>query len=122
TVDERILARLIQIETVIGVLERGRFDSARDQARNQLGNTRGFAQAAPTGETDNSHGPLIAKRPAVKPGVLRKGSTWLFVGLGSRTFRAAGHLLFKPQAVGFFPPIAVPRRPAHPLESPFHAC
>src|ERR1700688_1103768 len=48
---------------MMGVLERGHTDAARNQARNQLGNQRGFARAAPAGETDNAHGSPYSKTP-----------------------------------------------------------
>src|SRR5450755_2753907 len=68
-VEEGILAGLVEVETVMGVLERGYADAARDQARNELGDQRGFARPTPAGETDDTHGFLIAKRPAARPGV-----------------------------------------------------
>ena len=55
-----ILAGLVEVEAVMGVLERGHADAARDQARNELLDQRGFARPAPAGETDNAHVPLIA--------------------------------------------------------------
>src|SRR5690242_4074685 len=71
--EERILARLIEVETVVGMLKRRHRDAAGDQPRNQLGDQGGFAGAAPARETDDTHGPLIAKRPALQPGVADRG-------------------------------------------------
>ncbi len=71
-VHEGILAGLVQIEAMMGVLERGHPHPPRQQARNELGDQCGFAGAAPAGEADDAHGTvletvhglLIAKRPA----------------------------------------------------------
>jgi len=68
-VEEGILAGLVEVEAVMGVLERGYADAARNQARNELGDQCGFARPASAGETDDAHGFLIAKRPAARPGV-----------------------------------------------------
>ena len=55
-VHERILARLVEVEAVMGVLERRHPQAARDQARQHLGDQRGLARAAPAGESDDAHG------------------------------------------------------------------
>ena len=61
-VHEGILARLVEVEAVMGVLERRHAHAARDQARDELGDQRGFAGTAPAGETDDAHGALIPHR------------------------------------------------------------
>ena len=59
-VHERILARLIEVEAVMRMLERGHPQAPRDQARQRLGDQRGLARSAPAGEADDAHGVLIA--------------------------------------------------------------
>ena len=74
-VEEAVLAGLVEVETVMGVLERGYADAARDQARDELLDQSGFARPTPAGETDDAHGSLIAKRPAARPGVFTASAT-----------------------------------------------
>ena len=66
-VHERVLARLVEVEAVMRVLDRRHPAAARDQARQRLGDQRGLARAAPAGESDDAHGLchglLIAKTP-----------------------------------------------------------
>ncbi len=54
----RILARLVDIEGVMGVLDRRHREPARDQAGDHLDEERGLAGAAPAGEADDAHGAL----------------------------------------------------------------
>ena len=51
-------ARLIEVETVMGMLERGNATAASDQARQHLGDERRLAGSAPAGEADDAHGLL----------------------------------------------------------------
>ncbi len=67
-VHERVLARLVEVEAVVRVLERRDALAARDQARQHLGDQRGLARAAPAGEPDDAHlavhgASYIAKTP-----------------------------------------------------------
>jgi tRNA 2-thiouridine synthesizing protein A len=52
----RILARPVEIELVMRVLHRRDLQAATDQNRDHLGDQRGLAGTAPSGETDNAHG------------------------------------------------------------------
>jgi hypothetical protein len=53
-----ILARLIDVEAVMGVLERRYRKTARDNAGDHFGKERGLAGAAPAGEADDAHDAL----------------------------------------------------------------
>ena len=52
-----ILARLVDVEAEMGVLDGRDPMPARDEARDHLGEERGLARAAPAGEADDAHGP-----------------------------------------------------------------
>src|SRR5664279_5309484 len=65
--NEGILAGLVEVKTVMGVLERRHAQTARQQARNELGDQRGFAGTAPAGEADDAHKVLIATRTVAYP-------------------------------------------------------
>ena len=54
----RILARLVDVEAVMGVLERRYLEPARDDAGDHFGEERGLAGAAPAGEADDAHAAL----------------------------------------------------------------
>src|SRR6516225_8243396 len=111
-VEEGILARLVEVEAVMRVLERGHAEAARNQQRDELGDQRGFTRPTPAGETDDTHGSLIAKRPAVRPGVAsQQRDDRLF---GRLLHRAAlggtlPHLFFIPEQMALFGPIDVDR-------------
>src|SRR6516165_654867 len=53
-----ILAGLVDVEAMMGVLERRYLKSPRDDAGNDLGEERGLAGAAPAGEADDAHAAL----------------------------------------------------------------
>ena len=53
-----ILARLVDVEAVVGVLERRYLKAARDDAGNDFGEERGLAGAAPAREADDAHAAL----------------------------------------------------------------
>src|SRR6185312_12814866 len=76
-VHERILARLVEIEAVMSVLERRDPQRPGSQARNELGDQGRFAGAAPAGEADDTHAAYIGRfalreqspeLPATQPG------------------------------------------------------
>src|SRR6266567_3914536 len=54
----RILAGLVDVEGVVGVLERRHSKTTRNDAWDHFGNERGLARAAPAGEADNAHAAL----------------------------------------------------------------
>jgi hypothetical protein len=53
-----ILSGLIDVEGVMGVLERRYLKAARDETGNDFGEERGLSGAAPAGEADNAHAAL----------------------------------------------------------------
>ena len=55
TMRVRVLAGLIDVEVVMRVLQRRDRTTARDQHREDLGEQRGLAAAAPPREADHSH-------------------------------------------------------------------
>jgi len=54
-VTERVLAPLVDLETVMGVLDQRYPQPARDEARNHLLDQGGLAAAGPAGETEDAH-------------------------------------------------------------------
>src|SRR5262245_20090125 len=67
-----ILARLVDVEAVVGVLERRDRESPRDDAGDDFGEERGLARAAPAGEADDAHAALYSS-PKRAP----RGTYWL---------------------------------------------
>src|SRR5919198_5455208 len=55
-----ILARLVDVEAVVCVLERRYLQSPGDDAGNDLCEERGLAGAAPAGEADDAHAALYS--------------------------------------------------------------
>src|SRR5262249_26514912 len=55
-----ILAGLVDVEAVMGVLERRDLKSACDDAGNDFGEERSLAGAAPAGQADNAHAALYS--------------------------------------------------------------
>src|SRR5262249_29586556 len=53
-----ILARLVDVEAMMGVLERRYFEPPCDDAGDDLSKERGLAGAAPAGEADDAHAAL----------------------------------------------------------------
>jgi len=53
-----ILSGLIDVEGVMGVLERRYLKTARDETGNDFGEERGLSGAAPAGEADDAHAAL----------------------------------------------------------------
>ena len=51
----RVLSRLVEIEAVMGVFERGHALSLRHDARDDFGQECRFAGTAPAGEADDTH-------------------------------------------------------------------
>src|SRR5262249_44070755 len=56
-----ILARLAAIESLMGVLHGGDADAAPRQLRDELDDQRCLSTAAPTGETEDPHGLILAR-------------------------------------------------------------
>src|SRR2546423_15225128 len=57
----RILARLVDVEVVMGVLDRRHAPTARSQARDHAREQRGLARAAPAGDADHFHAATITQ-------------------------------------------------------------
>src|SRR5437588_6532648 len=72
----RILAGLVDVEGVMGVLERRHRESPRDEAGDHPGEERGLAGTAPAGEADDAHGDMIAKPSAREDAKLGPGTGW----------------------------------------------
>jgi hypothetical protein len=53
-----ILSGLIDVEGVMGVLERRYLKTARNETGNDFGEERGLSGAAPAGEADDAHAAL----------------------------------------------------------------
>src|SRR6185503_13774747 len=60
-VHERVLARLVEVEAVMRVLERRDAQAPRRQTRNELRDQGGFAGTAPAGQADDAHAAYIGR-------------------------------------------------------------
>src|SRR5262249_31006399 len=56
-----ILARLVHVERMVRVLEGRDLEAAGGDRRDELGDERRFAGAAPAGQSDDAHGRVIAR-------------------------------------------------------------
>src|SRR5262245_64969490 len=61
-----VLARLVDVEGMMGVLEGRYLEPAGDDTGNYFGEERGLARAAPAGEADDAHARIISGVADVK--------------------------------------------------------
>ena len=59
----RILARPVDVEFVMRMLDRRDFEATPDQDRDDLGDQRRLAGSTPAGETDNAHRHRVSPAP-----------------------------------------------------------
>ena len=57
----RVLARLVDVESVMRVLDRGHAQAARGQKRDHAHEQRGLARSAPAGDADDFHAVIITQ-------------------------------------------------------------
>src|SRR3954451_20872585 len=62
----RVLARLVDVERVVGVLDERHAQPSADEARDQLLDERGLAAARPTGKAEDLHYPILSRRAAAR--------------------------------------------------------
>ena len=62
----RILARLVDVERVVGVLQGRHLESVRDKARDHPGQESRLARAAPAGDADNAHA-VVHQKSSINP-------------------------------------------------------